>query len=422
MSSAGLPAAFGPVAGELEAIARATGLIVRNTPSFSAGGFCLSMLKAACDGHASFNQLAMSLGRLQQRTMTKQALHARINAKAADFLDEVLRRIVEDKTGMTPPDGKRPFARILLQDSTQLKTHRANHAAFPACGNDKGKTAGAKVDWRLDSLSGLPLPPKQTGASTQDRTLGPEMVEEIEPRDLLLRDMGYFSMADFQAIEAKGAWWISRLHGLVEVHLEDGTPLEDYLASCGPGRIDITVRLGTQRHPARLTAVRVPEEVASRRRAKRRAKAAKHGNEPASRALWRDDWTIHITNIGANMLDAETVALIYGLRWEIEIKFRAWKQSTGMQAALARISNRHHLRALLVAAMIFFALGLRTAQRLAQAHPGARVSFEKVCDWLSRAITSASGLASAVVVDIRHLNFDRRKKRMRLRDSIRTLN
>ncbi len=70
------------------------------------------------------------------------------------------------------PDLKRPFGRVLVQDSSQQKLPKSNHEHFPAHGNGKSVTAGVKVDLALDLLSGRALFCVRHSATEQDRTLG----------------------------------------------------------------------------------------------------------------------------------------------------------------------------------------------------------------------------------------------------------
>ncbi len=48
-------------------------------------------------------------------------------------------------------------------------------------------------------------------ASEQDKSIGKEFVSEVRRGDLVLRDMGYFSLGEFTAIEQLEAWWLTRL-------------------------------------------------------------------------------------------------------------------------------------------------------------------------------------------------------------------
>jgi len=406
---------------KLHSFACDTGLIVRRTRSFSAEGFLLSMLKAVCSGNASFNRIACSLSQSETRSMSRQAVHSRMKAEAVGFLDAVLDHIVRQRIDSLAPADERIFRRILIQDSTQFKMHRGNHQTYPSLDNNSGRTAGVKIDMKFDVVTGRPLTPRQSPARTQDKTLGPELIDEVEKGDLVIRDMGYFALQSFIAIASKGAWWISRLHGLVEAKLVNGTTLEDHLAHGVADRIDVPILLGKMEYPARLIATRVPVEVAARRRAARREKSSKQGHKPSVRALTRDDWTIHVTNLDGTIMSAEAVASAYRLRWEIEIKFRAWKQSSELGRALSRISNEHHLRALVTAAMIYFVLTLNLAKDITDYHPGKKLSFEKVCTWISESLLRMTRLEFPPLKDLRYLMADRRK-RSTLRDLYHSLN
>jgi hypothetical protein len=59
-------------------------------------------------------------------------------------------------------------------------------------------------------------------ATTQDKSIGKEAVSEVKIGDLVLRDMGYFSLSEFTVIEDLGAWWLTRLPLTTGVILENG--------------------------------------------------------------------------------------------------------------------------------------------------------------------------------------------------------
>ena len=65
-------------------------------------------------------------------------------------------------------------------------------------------------------------------ATEQDKTIGKEFLVEVRYGDLVLRDMGYFILSEFTAIELRGARWLTRLPLTAGVKLEDGSLLEKY--------------------------------------------------------------------------------------------------------------------------------------------------------------------------------------------------
>jgi hypothetical protein len=88
---------------------------------------------------------------------------------------------------------------------------KSNADEFPAHGNHHGKTAGVKIDLAFDLLTGSIVSHGLYTASEQDKSIGKEFVSEVRRGDLVLRDMGYFSLGEFTAIEQLEAWWLTRL-------------------------------------------------------------------------------------------------------------------------------------------------------------------------------------------------------------------
>ena len=396
---------------DLDHLAIQSGLIVRQTRKFSAQGFLLTLLKAVSTGHASFGQMAVYLGQSEALSLSRQALHQRMHPPVVAFLQSVLRRVMDSGAGTAAEDGNLPFRRILLEDATQFRMHPKNHQLFRAVANNSGTTAGAKVDVVKDLISGQLLMQRGAEGHVQDRTLGPGLLPMIENGDLILRDMGYFDVAAFAAIEAKQAFWLSRLHGQASVALEDGSALENQLASTKADALELKVTLTQRGHPARLIAVRASLEVASRRRQTKKEKRKRNGTRPSKQALAREDWNILVTNIPVEKCSADELVRLYRQRWDIEIHFRAWKQSLHMHKALHRITNRIHLHALILAAMIFSALAVRIKGLIENQQPRIQTSVEKLFGWLSIRLRMLQTLWSELPFDPRQFHRCKRRRK-----------
>jgi len=101
--------------------------------------------------------------------------------------------------------------RILVEDSSGQTMPTANAEPFPAHGNRHGSSAGVKFDFAYDMLSGEVASRSLPSATEQDKTIGKEFVAMVKENDLVLRDMGYFSLAEFVEIERRRAYWLTRL-------------------------------------------------------------------------------------------------------------------------------------------------------------------------------------------------------------------
>ena len=169
---------------------------------------------------------------------------------------------------------------------------------------------------------------------------------------------------------------------------------------------------GAQRKSCRLVAVRARPEVAEARRAERRRKARKNGTKPCKKGLVRDGWHLMLTNLPAEEFAVAQLTALYRARWAVEIEFRAWKQSLHLNAALNRRSNRFHMEALVIAAMIVHQLGMRIARAVGRRIGRERESHEKLYDLLAVHIARAKtlGVLSEFDPDPRHITRDKRTR------------
>jgi hypothetical protein len=144
-----------------------------------------------------------------------------------------------------------------------------------------------------------------------------------------------------------GAYFISRMPSNVKIYLNSDDKEELDLAmhidrKCkGYDVIDITVFIGAQeRLPVRLVAYRMPEDIINKRlrEANKRAKDTGRDMSKPKRELLR--FTILITNVPKDMLDATVIGTVYRLRWEIELVFKMWKQELKVSVLKGVDKNR----------------------------------------------------------------------------------
>jgi hypothetical protein len=396
----------------LEEIARETNFIQRRTPGFSGHGFLLSLLKAIGHGQASFGQMAVNLSQTQSKSLSRQAIHQRVDESAEKFLEKVIMEL--DLLGWRRVAVKLnlPFKRIVIEDATQLRMHRKNHPHFRAVANNTGPTAGAKFDVVSELFSGQILDIEVAEGHVQDRTLGPRMLEQIETGDLVLRDMGYFDVEGFATIEGKQAFWLSRLHAMAGVILQDGNSLEKLLGNTRKNVLDLKVCITAKGHHARLIAIRCPQEIADRRRARNKTKRIQNKTKTHKQSLAREGWNIYVTNLSEELFSPSQIHQLYGQRWAIEIRFRAFKNSLHMKKALNRITSESHLRVLLLAAYIFAQLTARITNELVArwCKSMVQVSIEKVAKWLVASIGGIQALDNPLPLDPRHIFLDKRRR------------
>ena len=407
----------------LNKAARKSGFIQRVSRKFSAAGYLFSLIQATLNGKASFNQLAMNLKISESKALSKQAVWKRTNRQAVAFMLEALSLSLQEKWRRSLskiPPLKTRFARVLVQDSTQQKLPKENHDLFPAHGNGKSHTAGIKVDLAIDLLHGRTIFAHLQGATEQDRDLGKNLVDQVRREDLVLRDRGYFSLAEFRMIEGKNAYWLSRVPSnlIIKMAGED-LDLEKILGSRKSNLLDLKVTLGEERHPARLVAIRCHPEVTRQALLEATQRAQSRGRTLSKAQRLRCGWHLVVTNVGADLMAAPDVSELYRCRWNIEIIFRAWKQSANLGKALKRRSNEDHFQVLILAGMIYQVMSLAMIALMRVIIDNRRISYEKLFDNFSEWIMKSKSLGELwdFDPDPRHVVMESRKDRRPLEDT-----
>jgi len=283
---------------DLEKIATQTELVVRKSSKFSPAGFLQSLISAVISGKASCNQIASQLKHCETKSMSAQALHQRLGVASTSFLLQIIFALTKQQFKPTAQALKNSsIKRLIIEDSTSIRLPKSNAQDFAAHGNAHGPTAGSKINLAYDLLSSTVISHSLHLATTQDKTIGPDLLEEIKKDDLILRDMGYFSLNIFSEIEEKGAYWLTRLPVTTGILLENEKSLESQLRPTKNTLIDELVYVGEERKPCRLIAVRADKETAKKRRAQRKKIARQKGKKSCPKALLRDGWHLMLTNL-----------------------------------------------------------------------------------------------------------------------------
>jgi len=262
--------------------------------------------------------------------ITAAGLTQRFTPAAATFLQRVLACAVQRVLAADPlaiPILEQ-FTGVYIEDSTIIVLPAALRDLWHGCGSatDQGEAA-IKLTVRLDlvtgQLAGLSLHDGRVHDSRAAHT-----ATTLPPGSLYLADLGFFRLERLHQIAHQDGFFLSRLQAQTTVFTADGTRWDDLLAllATQAASVDLPVTLGVRlRLPARLLAVRVPQEVADQRRRRVRAEARRRGQTVSARHLALADWTIFITNAPATRLPLEAVLVVARARWQIELLFKLWK-------------------------------------------------------------------------------------------------
>lgn len=344
---------------ELERLARRVGFQRRKSRKITAVGFLSAALHAVLMHKQSTRDLAMSAGLAEDTTVSRQGVWKRINHRAYDFLSACLARVLAG----VPADSARQclpscIRRVLVADSTVIALPASLASEFPGASNQTSQTqAAGRIQTVLDLLTGTFVAFQLGSFRDNDQKAAGWIPELLGTGDLLLRDLGYYTLDSLRSIATKGAFFITRLRLDTSLFHEDASPLD----LCGELRaatgdlVALSVRAGAVAQlPVRLTAVRLNSQEAAKRR--REAKANRDRRLKLSRKRMELlGWSITLDNLPPQ-IPASRVYPLYALRWRVEIVFKSWKTHLGMRRPLVGPVGAQQARAILIAHLIVAAL------------------------------------------------------------------
>lgn len=113
--------------------------------------------------------------------------------------------------------------------------------------------------------------------------------------------------------------------GLFDPQTQQPLDLLRLLKGCP--QLSLDVLLGAKELlPVRLVALRLPAPLAAQRRRRARANARRdRALRLSERYLKLLDWTILLTNVTPEQLNAQQLLETYACRWQIETLFKSWK-------------------------------------------------------------------------------------------------
>lgn len=317
---------------EIEETARQTKFVQRVSPL---GGFIFLqavIFAFIADPEANLDDLAQACADLGLE-ISVQGIDQRLNAYTCEFLKKMLSRAMTQFQNRSPLPLPilHQFRAINLVDSTVIALPDNMAAEFPGCGGS-GPQASLKIQLKFEFLQGnlsqiIIQPGKEPDQKFET------YLEEVQAGSLNISDLGYFVLENLKTIAEKKAYYISRYLFGTRLFTPAGESfnLEANLQQAPRQPFERDILLGAEKKlPCRLICIPLPQEVADRRRQKAKEKARQKGKSLSQAYLALLDWLIFVTNVPTAMLSIEQVALLYRVRWQIELVFKLWKSYAGL--------------------------------------------------------------------------------------------
>lgn len=258
--------------------------------------------------------------------ISPQALDQRFTKEAADFMQEVLNETASQVITADPvaiPILQR-FNGVYIQDSSTITLPDSLSQVWSGCGQG---VAALKMEVRWDLLAGTLDGPFLHDGRTNDRRAA-QSHSELPTDSLSMGDLGYWKLSSLEELSLTDRFWLSRPQIQTAIFDKSGEryQLTEIVVAQSEDSFDLDIELGVNhRLPARLIGVRVPQQVASKRRRKLKKEARDKGKTVSKARLALCNWTLLVTNIPRQMLSIEEALVLAKIRWQIELLFKLWK-------------------------------------------------------------------------------------------------
>lgn len=289
---------------------------------------------ASCDvNNSSLNSLCIEMKESCKVEITKQGLDERYTERAPHFLKSVLEELCFSNEIPIDEGWLGYFNSMRIKDSTKFVLPEEYAVKLPGFGGVSSKSA-ACIQYEYDIKTGTILDLNITPANKPDSKDARETQNNIKPNDLVIRDLGYYSIDVFVQFISAGAFLISKLNTQTSVYEMkdhnyvqlDFKKLYDRMKKRNMSRIEKQVYIGSEaKLPVRIIIDLVPEEVFSKRMQKVNKYNKRKGFTTSDSYADRARFNLIITNIPVELIPAPAIVGLYHVRWQIELVFKIWK-------------------------------------------------------------------------------------------------
>ena len=258
------------------------------------------------------------------------------------FLRDVFTLIISKNIGFlddASPKCMSNFNRVLIEDSTCIKLSDSLFDHFSGVSNGACSKTIARLQVCLDLIKSKFENVQITTYSKNDISFSSNIVNRLQPNDLVIRDLGYWKTSVLNSIHQKGAYFISwrRNRGIIKDLSNEKYDLLNTLKSLDVQKgthFELLCKLNNQDN---MTIKLIANKVSK--------KQYKHRMHQERKSRHKDckihsdtqhllSCEIFITNAVDNEITNEEIKKLYKLRRQIDVFFKNWKSNYKVQKLL----------------------------------------------------------------------------------------
>lgn len=326
-----------------------SGFYQRKPKKLTAQGLILGFWQMQHQSKNSLRHWAMQASFEQGSSLCKQSLSERLDERAVELVKGVFKSVLSKRLGRKWKEQFYPseqsllgrFNRIVIQDSTTQKLPANLYDIFGGSYSHTEPAALLRLQGLFDLTyqQWLDFSVDTYRENDQSQALLP--LGQMEENDLLIRDLGYFSLGSLEQI-CQRHYLITKWDNRTTILNQKGQKIELLDLFQGKKQIDRPIRLGLKAQlPMRLVARKLPKATAQERI--RKARRDRHGAANHSQQYYQLlEYEIYLTNVPCSWLEPKLITKLYALRWYIEILFKSWKSYANFRTMLQKKQMTYH--------------------------------------------------------------------------------
>jgi len=312
---------------------------VQRQPKITPKAFVDNLLyNASSDVNQSLNLLSVEMKRFNEIDVSKQALNKRYSESATQFLKSILSKLCMTSNFSINEGWFDSFNRIRIKDSTKFVLPEEFASQMKGFGGVSSKSAAA-IQYEYDLKTGSIIDLNITQANRNDATDAIETKDNITENDLIIRDLGYFSIDVIKHFIKADAFIISKLNAKTLVYEKkneefiqlDFKNLYLHMQKNKLQHIEKQIYIGSKHKlQMRIIINIIPDEIYNQRMQKINAYNKRMGYKTSDDYSNRARFNLIITNISKETIPFQTIEALYHTRWQVELIFKIWKSTFGI--------------------------------------------------------------------------------------------
>ena len=313
----------------------------------------IKMLVFSQSNIAKDNLLNISLNLYEASNIdiSLEALNKRFNSRLVEFLKLLLMKLLEvsTKPERIEKNIKERFNRILLTDSTVSQIHKSHSNNYPGGRNKEGTHAAVKINFIKDLKNENIIDIDLSSGTKNDFLFLSNLKKLITPKDLIINDLGYYSLDFFKYVSKKKGYFVSKLklNSTKAIFIENPEPRYFKKGSIKPSsrylQVDLekaclglkaeenkeisNVYIGTARKKLKcrliITKLKKEHEGTRLKTITKKLKDPRVCLKKEKKEIAK--YGFMITNLPKEEFSCDMIYPIYSLRWQIELDFKNWK-------------------------------------------------------------------------------------------------